>query len=558
MINKKIIYLVVVVLLIIGVGVTSVLTLDQKSRKTGTIPLESLLDQTAETAKVLPSPDNKYTAFLVGDKEQILYVGLGNDFEKAEKVNIGLRSYSNLSWTPDSQYLFAGSIESGRGVIFTPQDLISRVLIDGYVSGPFWEPTGDKACFTVINHLPRDSGLTEKTTDILVINLKKELGGVRLARGTFDYFFKIDSWDKDDKINYSKVSRKDGKLLEQLSTEFVHHLFSLDIDSQEKKEIAAIKDLEYLYFNSSPDHKWLSMVKLTFSGGEAEGGIPFFYNMENEKMIDLKDEYSTWAWDAKWFEDSSRIMFDEKTVYDVNTGEIISYELPKDIVFLGGRPSPDGRKIAVLACQYVAETGSQGEPLILYLLDSDNKNIIKTIETPLIPFFEDNHQSPISIGCNWLDNQNILVESWLQEEFSTSSIWKINITNGSVNNFCDVGQDPIVSPDGEKVLILAEEHSVEEINPNTILQVLSQQGALIKALDLKENGFYALAGKMFWDSSSKKIIATAYGYEEGVSKKYLVYWDPGEDVIKKIKVEQSITPLYFEDGKIVCVDGSIY
>lgn len=559
MTHKKVIQLVFAVLLLIGVGFTTVLTLDQKSGKAGTVPLESLLDQAAETAKVLPSPDNKYTAYIVGDKEQVLYVGLGNDFKKAQVVNTGLKDYTNLSWTPNSQYLFAGSAASSKGVILTPQDLITRFSIEGYVSGPFWEPQGDKACFTVINHIWQDDGLSEKTTDILVLNLKKKLGGVRFARGTANYFFKMDSWDKDGKINYSKVSRKDGKLLEQFSSEFAHYLFSIEIDSQEKKELAVIKDLEYLYFHSSPDRKWLSMVKLTFSGGEAEEGIPFFYNVENGKMMDLKEEYNTLGWDAKWFKDSSRIMLNEKTVYNVNTGEKRSYQLPQDVVLLGGEPSPDGSVIALFACRYVPKTGSKGEPLSLYLLNGNNKGIVKRIDTSLIPFWEGNYQSPIPIGFTWLDNQNLIVESWRQEEYSTSSLWKINIANGSVKKFSDVGQTPFASPDKQKAAVFAYEYSDKDDNPNAFLNIHSQAGTLLAALNMKENGFSSFGAEVLWDSSSNySILTTAYGYEEGMKQKFLVYWDFKEGKVKKIKVEQSINPLYVQDGKIVCIDGSVY
>jgi WD40 repeat protein len=557
MTNKKVIYLVIVILFMVGIGFTTFTLLGPKSGKAGKLLSEQVRENTSEIGKVLPSPDNKYTAFIIGDEEQSLYVGQDKNLGKAKKVHTGLKDYTNLSWAPDSQYLFVGSTDSSGGVILKPQDLVTRFSIGGYVSGPFWEPEGDKVCFTVKNSIRKKSGLSEETTDILVINLKEELGGVRFARGTLDYYYKVDSWEKDGKIKYSKVSSRGDKLIEQLCSEFAHYLYSIDIDSQEQEKLAAIKDLEYLHFSPSPDREWLSMVKLTARGGEAEEGTPFFYNVESGKMINLKEEYNIWAWDAKWFKDSSKIMFDERTVYDVKTGDIITYEMPEDIVLLGGEPSPDGSKIAVFACQYVSETGSQGEPLILYLLDSDKKKIVKKMETSLFPFFENNHQSPIPIRFTWVDNQNLIVESWLQEENSISSLWKLNITDGSIKKFSDLGQNPLASPNGQKVVYWTEEHSADSNNrnPHTLLKICSQDGTLLGSLDMEENGFHSFAGKILWDNSSNFIMATFFKYEEEMLNKYLLYWDLKVNKVKKLLIEKSFDPLYIENGKIVCVDG---
>jgi hypothetical protein len=150
---RKSILVLFVVLLSAGVLLTTIKTLERKSGTLGDPQSQALQEDTLETAKVLPSPDNSYTAFILGDQEQSLYIGQGKDFSSAQIVNTGLKHYTNISWAPDSRYLFAGSTDMNKGVLIRTIDLKPAISLAGYMSGPFWSPQGDKACFTVKNSI---------------------------------------------------------------------------------------------------------------------------------------------------------------------------------------------------------------------------------------------------------------------------------------------------------------------------------------------------------------------------------------------------------------------
>ena len=554
---KKPILVFVIVLLSIGVLFTTFKTLERKTGLQGKTETEELREDTLETAKVLPSPDNSYTAFVLGDQEQSLYVGQGKDFTKAQKVNTGFKHYTNISWTPDSRYLFAGSTDLNRGVLVRAYDLNLEVALAGYMSGPFWSPRGDKACFTVKNSIRKESGLAEETTDILVIDFNKECIGVRFARGTLDYYYKVDGWEADGTIKFSKVSSRGNKVIEQLSSQFAHYLFTLDLESSSTKNLALIQDFEYRYFLPSPDRMWLSMVELTLSSGEGEEGIPFFYNLQTGKKLSLGEKYSTTNWDPQWFSDSTRIMLNPQTVYNVLTEEKIIFKYPEELVVLAGKPSPDGSKIAVLACNQTAEKADQTEPYKLLVVNCETKEIEKTIETSFKPRIGKSglREPP---GLTWVDNQSLIVESWVQEDYSLSSLWKININDGSWFKFSEAGWNPLLSPDGQKIASFAYKYIEKEKVPQIILNINSSAGTPLKNLNLAEHGLYSWGGKIFWDSSSELLIFTAYGYEEGVANKYLVKWAGKEGKPQIIKIDQGIEPLYLEEDKAVCINGIIF
>lgn len=553
---RKSILVLFVVLLSAGVLLTTIKTLERKSGTLGDPQSQALQEDTLETAKVLPSPDNSYTAFILGDQEQSLYIGQGKDFSSAQIVNTGLKHYTNISWAPDSRYLFAGSTDMNKGVLIRTIDLKPAISLVGYMSGPFWSPQGDKACFTVKNSIRKESGLAEETTDILVSDLDKEFTGVRFARGTLDYYYKVDSWEADGTIKFSKVSSRGNKIIEQLSCHFAHYLFSLDLESLGKKNLALIKDLKYEYFLPSPDGRWLSMVEPTLNAGEGKEGIPFFYNLQTGETLSLGEKYNTTNWDAHWFSDSARIMLNPGIVYNVLAGEKITYEFPEDLTLLAGRPSPNGSKIAVLACKKTADQAGEGEVFEIVIVNSETREIEKTIKTSLKPK-SGKHGQPEPLGFTWADNQSLIVESWVQEDYSLASLWKININDGSIFKFSEAGRNPLLSPDGQRIASFAYKYS-EEITPQINLNINSAAGTPLKTLNLTEYGLYSWGGKMLWDSSGEYILLTAYGYEEGVANKYLVKWAWQEGKPQKIKIDQAIDPLYLEEGKAVCINGSIY
>ncbi|KUO60311.1 MAG: hypothetical protein APF84_04245 [Gracilibacter sp. BRH_c7a] len=340
----------------------------------------------------------------------------------------------------------------------------------------------------------------------------------------------------------------------------VHHIFEIDIKTGVRSELGAIQDLQYRYFNLSPNRKWMSMIKITSSVGDGEEGIPFLYQLSDGKLMSLEEKVKKWDYEAKWFSDSSRIMFGRETVYNLHDREVTDCQIPENMIPLSREPSPDGNKIAVFAYEQEEQTGRQQGPLILYFLDSQNMKVIKTIETSL-GTLEGKLGNPEPIRFTWMqDSQGLIVESWVAEEYWESSLWKINLTDGSVTKFSELGQYPLVSPDGQKVVYLTQEYTNEEpnLNPNTILKVVSPEDDLLSTFDMAQYGVYAFAGQMLWDSSSDLIVATAYFYEDAIQTKYLLCWDTSVRSIKKILVDHSTRLLYSQDGKAIFVDGSIY
>lgn len=523
---------------------------------TGCAPVEApeqAANEPPADLKKFPSPDAKYTVYIA---DQGLYIGEGGDFAKARKIETGRDVLQDISWSPNSGYFFAGN--DTRGIVMKPHGDYDVFSVRDYETGPFWAPAGDKVGFTIRSRIYVD-GISRETMDVVIKKLDNEtLGGVRLARGTLDYYFKMDSWGEDGVIRYSKYARSDDRLLEKLTSEFAHHLFSIDLETHTKKEIAMIKDLEYLYFIPSPDRKLLSMVKLTFSGGEAEGGIPCFYDMNGGSIFSLEEESTTWFWDAWWFSDSARILFNEYTVYDARKRMKTPFDFADDIVLLGGAPSPDGTRIAVLSCQAVGQTGSRGETVTVDILSVDGRSI-KTIRTSLLPFWNNNIQGPIPVNFIWLpDNRHLLAESWELSDIRRASLWKINIGDGSVVPFADNAEDPLLSPDGQKVLSLTREDPAKGPMTGMSLCVRSLDGTVWRQLTSKEYEDYGYPVKMIWDDKSGRIVFNASNHSAGSTVRTLICWDLESGKVDGIRVDPTTEPLYVQDGKIVCIDGYIY
>lgn len=510
---------------------------------------------------VLKSPDNKYTAYIRGEG-RFLFIGEGQDEEKAVSVRAGLEIYQHLSWSPDSRYLFAASEESGKGVIVDRGSLVAVSEVDDYVSGPFWSPDGDKACFTVRQRIWSGNDAWEETTDLVVQKMNSDLNvAPRLARGNLQYYLEVDGWENNGMVRYAQYSRHDKRLLAKLTAEVAHRICEADSGTGQINKLAVVPELQYRYFSLSPNREFLSMIKITLSAGDGEEGIPFLYRPADGKLLNLAEDVKSWDDDAKWFRDSSRVLLGRKTVYDVNAGTATVWTLPENRTALSAEPSPDGSRVAVFAYAQEKQTGSPQGPIMLCLLDSFNMQVLKTIETPLKAKIG-KHGSPERLRFAWTqDNQNLIAESWTVENgYNESSLWKIHLADGSLTEFSGRGQYPLVSPDGRKVVYLIEEYTNDEhnLNPNTIVNVVSLENEALCTFDLAHNGVYAFAGQMLWDSSSEAIAATAMFYEDGIDNKYLLWCDIPAKSIKKIYVDYSATLLGSSEGKMIYVEGSIY
>lgn len=276
-----------------------------------TEPVNSSSDSNAEIMKMVKeavSPDKKCIASIVQTKNGYnLLVKKDNKFEELANEKYAL---TELTWSPNGKYLYVGNSEIGIGKVL---GIDGRTLVHFYFSsgssGPFWSPDGEKLSFTVREDVRKGSNYEGFTTDAVVLNLKNGFEK-RFAKGTLDFYYTVESWEEDGTIKYSKRSQKDYSLMEKLDYVYAHHIYSLDINTGEKKLLASIKDLEYSYFSPSPDRQWLSLVRITGSAGEGESGIPAFFDLQSEAIKELGEEYSwgVWDWDAQWFKDSSSIV----------------------------------------------------------------------------------------------------------------------------------------------------------------------------------------------------------------------------------------------------------
>lgn len=546
-------------ILVIFTLIFTACAIDKKSQKQNMQSKTEIADNPTIQEKVpkntVVSPDKKYTAYLVGEVwEQDLYISEGSDFKNAKKIR-NVDYFTDLYWSENSQYVIVDDPRIKRALIFKPKKEFMRKI--DYQSGPFWSPSGDMVCYTKSRTVwigNRSSSV--ETTDLLVESLNSELHHTALARGTKDYHYIVDNWDKDGKIKFRQISTNENKVLAELSTEYAHYLWAFDINTGKGQKLAKIDDLEYHYFNPSPNRKWLSLVRRTFSGGEAEGGIPAFYNMQTGQLIELDKEFGTWFWNARWFKDSSQIMLNETTIYNVETKQFNKLKLPDDAVLLGGGPTSNGKKLIIFACKSDSTNNTEGQPLILYVLDSQGK-LIKTHQTSLMPNYSNDLQGSLPVYFECLAaGEKIVLESWNQKTY-TPSVQLLDITSGKIDmNIAEVLK-PAVSPDNQKIAVLELENTEKYTNEYAnvcSLKVLTLDGKLVNSLHVKNTQLdYFKKNAVIWDCESKVILAVGYKNDQ----KYLVKWDLTTGETSKIKVDNSTVPLYIENGRIICISGNI-
>lgn len=495
------------------------------------------------------SPDGNYKAYIVSqDSKNRVFLGQGNSFRDAKEIDCDIDDIQEIKWSPNSQFFFARNAHFGMGAVFSVNDLNYIPL--WFESGPFWSPDGYKLCFSKYSEVWSSSKEHSVITfDIVVEDLMapEHLVPTVFARGTEEFYYKVNDWDKNGEIKHERRSREDHELLANLASQYAHYLWSINISSETRQEMGKIPDLGYLYFNISPDKKWLSMVKLTFSGGEAEGGIPTFYNLETGELRDLGKEFDTWFWDPEWFGDSTKIMLNEASIYDISTGKLTEYDLPSDKIWLGAKPSPEGSKLAVIGCNRVHHTGSKGEQLIVYMLDLDGK-VLKTIQTPLLPNYSDNVLLPLPVNFDWLaDGQNLIIEAWNQNTYATT-LQKLNLASGEISQLAINTYSPLLSPDGKKIAVFSTDKPEKHVVYNK-LHILDTEGKTLSSFGIN-GGDYTM-----WDNDSDNILIL--GYSGDYSNKILtnINIDSGDST--SFKVEDSINPLYLENEDIVCVGGPL-
>jgi len=530
----------------------------QKEETVSNSPNKSPIEEkNVEIVAEVVSPDKKYTAYLVGKSwDRRLFISIGQDFQNAKEMKVKADNFSDLSWSSNSKYILLDWPDLKRAMVVNTQEEYSGVNID-YETGPFWSPDGDKICFTQRREVWSGGGDYVKSTDLLIKNFNNDLYFVPIAMGTKEYFYTVEGWGQDGIIKYKQLSNKDNEVLADLSTEYAHYLWSLDSKTGKKKSLGTIKDLQYYYFNPSPDRNWLSMVRITFDGGEAQGGMPVFYNTNTGEIKELDEEFYTWFWDAKWFADSAKILLDETSVYEVGTGKLNKFQLPEDLLLLGGSPAPSGEKIAVFACQLRDHGDRDGIPLSLLILDLEGQVLIN-LPTSLFPRYSSNLQTVLPIHFQWLDGEKVVIETWNQET-DKPSIQILDINSGAISLNLPNYIRPTVSPDGKKIAIMEVTDEGIHFGQQNI-KVLSINGETTHSLSIKDVELDYFDNSLIkWDNAGNSILTMTHkNNPEGETHKYLLTWDLLNDSIGKIEIDNSLKPIYLEKDEIVCVGGNIY
>lgn len=494
------------------------------------------------------SPDGKYTAYIVSkDNADRIFLGLGKDFQEAKEIDCDTDYIKEIIWSPNSKFFFAGNADFYKGAIFSVKDL--RYIPMQYESGPFWSPDGYKLCFSQYSRVkPSDKSHSVITFDVVVKDLcaAEYLMPEVLARGSADYCYKVNGWDENGEIKYEKRSLDDDKLIAKLTGEYAHYLWSLNTSNNIRREIGKIPDLGHRYFNISPDKKWVSMVKITCSGGEAEGGIPAFFNLETGELRDVGKEFSTLFWNPKWFDDSSKILLNENSIYDVATGKLTEYELPAEKNWLGAKPSPDRTKLAILGCNQVHSTNSEGEPLIVYIAGLDGK-ILKTIQTSMLPEYSSNMLAPMPVEFDWMaDGKNLIIEAWNQATYATT-LQKLDIISEMSSLLAINTYGPLLSPDGKKIAMFYTDKP-QKNRTYTELQVLDLESKVL-------SGFYIKGGgNITWNDDSESVLIWG-DYREGRDQ-VLTIIDIGTGKVTSFEAKDFIRPLYIRGKDMVYVGGA--
>lgn len=225
---------------------------------------------------------------------------------------------------------------------------------------------------------------------------------------------------------------------------------------------------------------------------------------------------------------------------------------------MGSKPSPDGSRIALFACNRGKNNDGKGETLNLYLLDRKG-NIEKEIKTSLLPYYSENLLSPIPVHFDWLeDNNNIILEAWNQEKY-TSDIYRLETSTEKTDRLSTNARRPVVSPDGKKIAVLGVYGPGKHASINNIT-ILDKQGNKVHTLttaDLKIDFFSHK--QVIWHTDSNKLVAEAYDDKNNKREKVIVLWDLSTGESQKVNIEDEGMPLYISDdgGKIVYVTGWI-
>lgn len=291
------------------------------------------------------------------------------------------------------------------------------------------------------------------------------------------------------------------------------------LESDDKKKL--VVELEEGFYQPiiSPDNNKIALMKVTEAIGDDEYGFPAVYDLQTKTMKELPPQSRFNMWNAVWFEDSKKLLIDGKTILELETWSTINLKGTENN--LGGKPSPDGSKIAVFKSE-----DRTGVPLELLLYNQQGE-LIKQFDTQLEAEFLNNSQSAGKVHFDWLnDNETIILEGWNQKE-NTADIYLLHTITGELKKIMEKAYRPVLSPNYDRIAVLEMEGESPRPNHNRI-GIYDISGLLLTETSFDDPGLFLW--EMEWSSDGSSLyIETTFLVENVVDKNGVIVWKVEED-----------------------------
>ncbi len=329
-------------------------------------------------------------------------------------------------------------------------------------------------------------------------------------------------------------------------------IWSVDSSGEKKLVTSLSEGLGYDSPAVSPDKTKIALFRITESLGDVASGIPVIYNIQDKTLSESYPKVKIFTWSSTWFNDSKALLMDGKTIFDLKTSKTVKLKgQPENIGGknnLGGKPSPDGSKIAVFSSE-----NSEGVPLRLLLYDRQG-NILKTIKTKLEPQFSNNFQSAVPVQFEWLsDSESIVLEGWNQQEDSCN-IYHLNTSTGSVKKIVDYATSPTVHLKDNKIAVLDMDNE-NPVNHHGKIGIYDLEGKLISESNFQIPGLH-LGRTMEWDRNGRMLfVSTSFVEGDTVKRNGVIVWDTEDNIVGKtiyIPENTSLIGMY-PDGEAIFV-----
>ncbi len=466
------------------------------------------------------SPSKNYKITLIKNNEGYNFYCQSEDTFTMIKHISYVGDSPNVSWSPEEKYVILQS-----EYIF---DLINVKGVGSIENSSelFWSPTGDYLSFTRRGDAIPDAnkGGPYYTTDLYIYDIDSA-GYSGVLKGTKDYYYSADGWDKDG-VKYSKSAVANDEILENGTYVYARNIISWNLETGEQNILETFAGSEYTGFNYSADKKWISLIRNLRSAGEAFPGIPGFYNTETKEIKELDVVLQVWGdWaETFWFNHSPKVVINQQNLFDLDSWEVKEISSGANERILGAKPSPDDKKIAAFTYHHEKNTiDDMGIPLNLNIMDSNGENVLSKFKTNLLPFFNNNVPSLLPVNFTWLGNDAVVLENWREQYREISDIYKIDINTGGTQKLVENAHNPLAAPNGTKIAVV-EMNGESLYYPQTI-KVIDPSGNSLQVLNCKDFSLGFFDSEILWSGDSTKLIVRGYKERDAERDQFVIIYD---------------------------------